>query len=177
LGIIYKLLEGSRGDGKKVVRKKDQKKSSQKVRKKVWQKGLNDSIAEYCIIAEVRKKFKKKVRKKVRKKVWKKYKLLEGGRVRIVIGRQQTSLLHITKSIPFISLYLYINFDFWLMYCLVSISSQSNPAGLKYAHGGELPHLLNMLNSYIAHRNFFWPFQRLFFTFLPCFAIVRSQLF
>jgi hypothetical protein len=38
LGIIYKLLEGSQGDGKKVVRKKDKKKfkkSSKKVLKKV----------------------------------------------------------------------------------------------------------------------------------------------
>jgi hypothetical protein len=34
LGIIYKLLEGSRGDGKEVVRKKDKK-----VQKKVLKKG------------------------------------------------------------------------------------------------------------------------------------------
>jgi hypothetical protein len=73
-------LEGSRGDGKEVVRKKDKKsskKSLKKVQKKVQkkgqikgqikvrQKGSNDSIAEYCILAEVRKKFEKKVRKKV----------------------------------------------------------------------------------------------------------------
>jgi hypothetical protein len=41
LGIIYKLLEGSRGDGKEVVGKKDKKnseKSSKKVRKKVQKK-------------------------------------------------------------------------------------------------------------------------------------------
>jgi hypothetical protein len=30
LGIIYKLLEGSRGDGKEVVRKKDKKKFEKK---------------------------------------------------------------------------------------------------------------------------------------------------
>jgi hypothetical protein len=41
------------------------KKSSKKGRIKVQQKGSNDSIAEYCIMAEVRKKFEKKVRKKV----------------------------------------------------------------------------------------------------------------
>jgi hypothetical protein len=57
-------LEGSRGDGKEVVQKKDQKKfkkSSKKVQKKVQKigrikvrkKGSNDSIAEYCIMAEV----------------------------------------------------------------------------------------------------------------------------
>jgi hypothetical protein len=34
--------------------------------------GSNDSIAEYCIMAEVRKKFEKKVQKRVRKKVRKK---------------------------------------------------------------------------------------------------------
>jgi hypothetical protein len=41
LGIIYKLLEGSRGDGKEVVRQKDKKKlkkSSKKVQKKVQKK-------------------------------------------------------------------------------------------------------------------------------------------
>jgi hypothetical protein len=64
LGIIYKLLEGSQGDGKEVVRKKYKKcseKSSKKVRKKVFkkgrikvqQKGSNDSIAEYYIMAKV----------------------------------------------------------------------------------------------------------------------------
>jgi hypothetical protein len=37
----------------------------------------NDSIAEYCIIAEVRKKFKKSS-KKVQKIIFKNYKLLEG---------------------------------------------------------------------------------------------------
>jgi hypothetical protein len=72
LGIIYKLLEGSRGDGKEVVRKKIEKKVQKMFKKclnismkKVWQKGSNDSIAEYCIIKEVRKKFEKKVWKKV----------------------------------------------------------------------------------------------------------------
>jgi hypothetical protein len=42
LGIIYKLLEGSQGDGKEVVQKKikkSSKKSSKKVRKKVQKKG------------------------------------------------------------------------------------------------------------------------------------------
>jgi hypothetical protein len=41
LGIIYKLLEGSQGDGKEVVRKKDKKsfeKSLKKVQKKVQKK-------------------------------------------------------------------------------------------------------------------------------------------
>jgi hypothetical protein len=41
LGIIYKLLEGSRGDGKEVVQKKikkSSKKSSKKVQKKVQKK-------------------------------------------------------------------------------------------------------------------------------------------
>jgi hypothetical protein len=45
LGIIYKLLEGSRGDGKEVVRKKDKKsskKSSKKFKKK-FKKRLNKS--------------------------------------------------------------------------------------------------------------------------------------
>jgi hypothetical protein len=42
LGIIYKLLEGSQGDGKEVVRKTD-KKSSKKVQKKVQKKRLNKS--------------------------------------------------------------------------------------------------------------------------------------
>jgi hypothetical protein len=37
LGIIYELLEGSQGDGKEVVRKKD-KKSSKKVQKKFKKK-------------------------------------------------------------------------------------------------------------------------------------------
>jgi hypothetical protein len=65
-------LEGSRGDGKEVVRKKDKKKFKKKFKKsskksskkgqiKVRQKGSNDSIAEYCILAEVQKKFEKKV--------------------------------------------------------------------------------------------------------------------
>jgi hypothetical protein len=83
LGIIYKLLEDSRGGGKEVVRKNDKKsskkvlkkfkksskKSSRKGRKKVRQKGSNDSIAEYCLMAEVRKKFEKKVQNKFEKKV------------------------------------------------------------------------------------------------------------
>jgi tRNA 2-selenouridine synthase SelU len=54
--------------------------------KKNSKKGSNDSIAEYCIIAEVQIKFEKKVRKrskksskKFRKFIIKKYKLLEGG--------------------------------------------------------------------------------------------------
>jgi hypothetical protein len=63
LDIIYKLLEGSRRDGKEVVQKKDKKKFKKKFKKS------NDSIAEYCIMAEVRKKFKKKVRIFFRKKV------------------------------------------------------------------------------------------------------------
>jgi hypothetical protein len=62
LGIIYKLLDGSRVDGKEVVRKKDPKKVQKKGQIKVRQKGSNDSIAEYCILAEVRKKFEKKVK-------------------------------------------------------------------------------------------------------------------
>jgi hypothetical protein len=100
-------LEGSRGDGKEVVRKKrykkfkkSSKKSSKKRQIKVRQKGSNDSIAEYCILAEVqkslkkkfkksskkslKKKFKKKFQKmfekKFTKKVRKYYKLSEGGR-------------------------------------------------------------------------------------------------
>jgi hypothetical protein len=44
LGIIYKLLEGSRGDGKEVVQKED-KKVPKKVRKKV-QKRLNKSLTK-----------------------------------------------------------------------------------------------------------------------------------
>jgi hypothetical protein len=80
--------------------KKSSEKSSKKVRiffskkgrLKVRQKGSNDSIAEYCIMAKVQKKFKKKVRKKIQKKfkknfekkfakkVQKYYKLLEEGR-------------------------------------------------------------------------------------------------
>jgi hypothetical protein len=51
------------------------KKSSKKGRIKVRQKGSNDSIAEYCIMAKVRKKFKIFFWKKVWKKVWKS----EGG--------------------------------------------------------------------------------------------------
>jgi hypothetical protein len=50
LGIIYKLLEGSRGDVKKVVRKKDKK-----VHKKVQKK--------------FKKKFKKRSNKRSTKKV------------------------------------------------------------------------------------------------------------
>jgi hypothetical protein len=38
LGIIYKLLEGSQGDGKEVVRKKDKKKVQKKVQKKFKKK-------------------------------------------------------------------------------------------------------------------------------------------
>jgi hypothetical protein len=38
LGIIYKLLEGSRGDGKEVVRKKDKKKFKKKFEKKFEKK-------------------------------------------------------------------------------------------------------------------------------------------
>jgi hypothetical protein len=78
-------LEGSQGDRKEVVRKKDKKsskKSSKKGRIKVRQKGSNDSIAEYCMMAEARKKFKKKFEKmfekKFAKKVRKYYKLSEG---------------------------------------------------------------------------------------------------
>jgi hypothetical protein len=40
--------------------------------KKVRQKGSNDSIAEYCIMAEVRKKFEKKSLKKSSKKKFEK---------------------------------------------------------------------------------------------------------
>jgi hypothetical protein len=40
----------------------------QKVKTK-FEKGSNDSIAEYCIIAEVRKSTKKSLKKKVLKKV------------------------------------------------------------------------------------------------------------
>jgi hypothetical protein len=47
--------------------------------KKVRKKDSNYSIAEYCIIAEVRKKYEKKVQKKVQKIIIKNYKLLEGG--------------------------------------------------------------------------------------------------
>jgi L-fucose isomerase-like protein len=76
LGIIYKLLEGSRGDGKEVVHKKikkmfkkmfkkSSKKSSKKGQIKVRQKGSNDSIAEYCIMANVRKKFEKRGCRKI----------------------------------------------------------------------------------------------------------------
>jgi hypothetical protein len=62
-------LEGSQGDRKEVVRKKDKKKFKKKVQKKlkkVQQKGRikvqqKGSIAEYCMMAEVRKKFEKKV--------------------------------------------------------------------------------------------------------------------
>jgi hypothetical protein len=68
---------GSRGEGGRSKKaKKSSKKSSKKVQKKgrikVRQKGSNDSIAEYCIMAEVRKKFEKsskKSSKKVRKNV------------------------------------------------------------------------------------------------------------
>jgi hypothetical protein len=57
---------GRRSFEKKI--KKSSKKSSKKVQKKVQikgqikvrQKGSNDSIAEYCILAEVQKKFLKK---------------------------------------------------------------------------------------------------------------------
>jgi hypothetical protein len=42
-------------------------------------KGSNDSIAEYCILAEVPKKFEKILEKKFAKKVQKYYKLSEGG--------------------------------------------------------------------------------------------------
>jgi hypothetical protein len=38
LGIIYKLLEGSRGDGKKVVRKKDKKISKKSLKKSLLKK-------------------------------------------------------------------------------------------------------------------------------------------
>jgi hypothetical protein len=41
--------------------KKSSKKSSKKGQIKVRQKGSNDSIAEYCILAEVQKKLEKKV--------------------------------------------------------------------------------------------------------------------
>jgi hypothetical protein len=65
-------MEGSQGNGKEVIRKKDKrkfkkkfkkssKKSSKNGRIKVRQKGSNDSIAEYCIMAKVQKKFEKKV--------------------------------------------------------------------------------------------------------------------
>jgi arginine decarboxylase-like protein len=52
--------------------KKSSQKSFKKGQIKVWQKGSNDSIAEYCILAEVQKKFKKKFKKKLKKKVLKK---------------------------------------------------------------------------------------------------------
>jgi hypothetical protein len=54
---------GRRSFEKKI--KKSSNKSSKKVKIKgqikVRQKGSNDSVAEYCIFAEVRKKFEKKV--------------------------------------------------------------------------------------------------------------------
>jgi hypothetical protein len=52
----------------KKFKKKVQKKVQKKGRIKVWQKGSNDSIAEYCIIAEVQKKFEKSSKKKFKKK-------------------------------------------------------------------------------------------------------------
>jgi hypothetical protein len=64
LGVIYKLLEWSRGDGKEVVQKKIKKKfkkSLKKSSKKSSTKGSNNSIAEYSKIAEVQKKFEKKI--------------------------------------------------------------------------------------------------------------------
>jgi hypothetical protein len=71
LGIIYKLLEGSPGDGKVVVRKKPKKKFKKKFKKssKKSSKKGRIKVAEYCIMAKVRKKFEKKVQKKVQKKV------------------------------------------------------------------------------------------------------------
>jgi hypothetical protein len=91
LGIIYKLLEGSRGDVKEVVRKKDKKKF-----KKKFEKSSNKSSTKrfkwlYCGILhngrsmkKVQKKFEKKFEKmfekKFAKKVWKYYKLSEEGR-------------------------------------------------------------------------------------------------
>jgi hypothetical protein len=52
--------------------KKVQKKVQKKGQIKIRQKGSNDSIAQYCIMAEVRKKFKTKVRNKSSKKSSKK---------------------------------------------------------------------------------------------------------
>jgi hypothetical protein len=79
LQIVGRELRGweggrSKKDKKKFKKKfkKSSKKSSKKGQIKVRQKGSNHSIAEYCIMAEVRKKFKKKVQKKVQKKFEKK---------------------------------------------------------------------------------------------------------
>jgi hypothetical protein len=67
--------------------KKVQKKVQKKGQIKARQKGSNDSIAEYCILAEVQKKFKKKVQKKVVKKFEKKVCYKSSKILQIVRGK------------------------------------------------------------------------------------------
>jgi hypothetical protein len=61
-----------------VLRRQQEQLCLKKKSKKIRQKGSNDSIAEYCIIAEVRKKFEKKFEIFFDKKFEKKFEKMFG---------------------------------------------------------------------------------------------------